>query len=111
MEIATTRYKRCDVVRPEGRIDTSTAGQLEEVLKALMDEERFRIVLDMEAVNFVSSKGWWVLINTQKACKKNSRGEIVLVKIGAEIRSSLEIVGMDNYFRTFEDVTSAVGSF
>ena len=59
----------------------------------------------------MSSKGWWVLIETQKKCKRYKRGEIVLVDVKEEIRASLDLVGMGSYFRIYDDVTTAVGNF
>jgi len=111
MEISSNQYKRCDLVSAAGRVDSSTAPQLEEALKAVTDAGRYKIALDMSGVTFMSSKGWWVLIDTQKTCKRYKRGELVLVNVRDEIRSSLDLVGMGSYFKIFNDVTSAVGSF
>ena len=65
----------------------------------------------MEQVDFMSSKGWWVLIQTQKACKRYNRGELVLVGVQDRIRDSLELVGMANYFQIFDDLVGAVANF
>jgi anti-sigma B factor antagonist len=111
MDITTTQFKRCDVIKADGRVDSSTAPQLEEAMNSIIESGRFKVVFDMSEVNFMSSKGWWVLIETQKKCKRYKRGEIVLVDVKDEIRSSLDLVGMGSYFRIFDDVTSAVGSF
>ena len=111
MEINTTHYKRCVVVKSVGRIDSYTAPELEEVLKKQIDDGIFKIVLDMEEVDFMSSKGWWVLIETQKACKRYNRGELVLTGVQERIRDSLNLVGMGSYFEIFDDVVSGVGHF
>ncbi len=111
MEVTTTQYKRCDLVKPTGRIDGSTAPQLEEALKAITEAGRYKLVLDMSDVNFVSSAGWWVLIRTQKTCRRYKRGEVVLACLDPKIRSSLDLVGMGTYFTIYDDVTSAVGNF
>ena len=111
MEITTIEYKRCDVVKTVGRIDSYTAPDLEDALSALTNEGKYKIVLDMEEVDFMSSKGWWVLIETQKNCKRYNRGELVLTGIQARIRDSLNLVGMGSYFQIFEDVVSAVANF
>ena len=65
----------------------------------------------MEDVEFMSSKGWWVLIETQKVCKRYNRGELVLANVPDKILSSLDLVGMSNYFQVFDDVVSAVAFF
>jgi len=41
----------------------------------------------MTDVNFLSSAGWWVLIGTQKECKKLNRGELVLACMDKTIRT------------------------
>jgi anti-sigma B factor antagonist len=111
MEIKTTQLKRTDVVDVDGRIDSFTAPNLEETLNELMSKGRYKIVVDMSDVDFMSSKGWWVLIETQKNCKRYNRGEVVLVGVQERIRESLDLVGMGSYFKIFDDVTTAVGSF
>jgi anti-sigma B factor antagonist len=111
MEISTTQHKRCDVVKASGRVDSSTAPELEQALNAITNAGRYKVVLDMSDITFMSSKGWWVLIDTQKTCKRYRRGELVLVNVRSEIRSSLDLVGMGSYFKIYNDVTEAVGSF
>jgi anti-sigma B factor antagonist len=111
MEITTTHYKRCDVVKSVGRIDSYTAPDLEEVLSSLTNDGRYKIVLDLEEVDFMSSKGWWVLIETQKNCKRYNRGELVLSSVQERIRDSLNLVGMGSYFQIFDDLVSAVAFF
>lgn len=109
MEIQTTEFKRCTLVKTSGRIDGSNAQQLAQALKAITSKGKYNIVFDMSEVNFVASAGWWVLIDTQKTCKPS--GELVLVKIEKGIKDSLDLVGMGSYFRTYDDVTAAVGDF
>jgi len=109
MEIQTTGFKRCTVVKTSGRIDGSNAQELAKALKAITSKGMHNIVFDMSEVVFVASAGWWVLIDTQKTCKPN--GELVLVKIEKGIKDSLNLVGMGSYFHAYEDVTTAVASF
>jgi anti-sigma B factor antagonist len=111
MEVNTTQYKRCDLVTANGRIDSYTAPELEKVFNEITEAGRFKIVFDLSDVTFVSSKGWWVMIDSQKKCRRYKRGELVLTNIRPEIRESLHLVGMDTYFKIFDDVTAAVGSF
>jgi anti-anti-sigma factor len=109
MEIQTTDFKRCTLVKTSGRIDGSNAPILAEALKGITGKGMRNIVFDMSEVTFVASAGWWVLIDTQKTCKPS--GELVLVQVEKGIKDSLNLVGMGSYFRTYDDVTSAVGDF
>lgn len=111
MDIKTTKHKRCDTIKMDGRVDSNNAPDLEKVFKSLTDNGRYKIVFDMSDVTFMSSKAWWVLIETQKSCKKLRRGELVLVGVKENIKDSLNLVGMGSYYKMFDDVAEAVGSF
>lgn len=110
MDITTTRYNRCDVIKMAGRVDTYSAPKLEETMAALIEEGRYNIVFDMGDVDFLSSKGLWVLTETQKSTRKH-RGKLVLTHVNDKIKSSFDLVGMTGYFDIFDDLTTAVGSF
>ncbi len=109
MDILTTVHKRCTVVKTSGRIDGSNAPDLGKALKEIIEKGVNNIIFDMSEVNFVASAGWWMLIDAQKSCRP--RGEVVLVAVDAGIKDSLNLVGMGSYFKTFDDLTTAVGSF
>jgi anti-sigma B factor antagonist len=111
MNFTTITHKRCEVLKTSGRVDGSTAPELEAALKAITDAGKHNIVFDMSEVNFLSSAGWWVLIGTQKECKKLNRGELVLACVDKTIHESLKLVGMEEYFKIFDNITTAVGSF
>lgn len=111
MELSTTRYKRCDVFKPVGRIDAYTAPALEEALNGVINEGRYNIVVEMSEAEFLSSRGLWVLTEANKQCKRYKRGELVLAGVNKEIQKTLELAGMSQYFTYFDDLTSAVGSF
>jgi anti-sigma B factor antagonist len=95
----------------DGRIDSNTGDSLMEAFEAVQNNGGFKIVFDMSDVEFMSSKGWWVLIQTQKACKRYNRGELVLAAVPQKIQDSLDLVGMQHYFSIYDDVISAVGAF
>ncbi len=111
MDITTTPYNRCVVVKTSGRIDGSNAPELGKALKAIEESGKFNIVFDMSEVTFIASAGWWILIDAQKNAKKLNRGELVLVQVDKSIKDSLNLVGMSSYFKIFDDLTAAVGSF
>ncbi len=110
MEITTTQYKHSDLLKVIGRIDSSTAPQLANMLDATTGAGRYRIILDLSAVEFMSSAGLRVLISTQKTCKRYNRGEVVLASVPKRIYDALELAGFVPLFRFFDNVLDAVGS-
>ena len=110
MEISTSQFKHSDLVVVKGRVDSFTSPQLAETLDGLTGSGRYKIVLDLTGVEFMSSAGLRVLISTQKECKKYNRGEVVLAAVPKRIYEALELAGFVPLFSFFDDVTAAVGS-
>jgi anti-sigma B factor antagonist len=111
MEITAKQYKHCDVVTVKGRVDSSTAPKLSEALEAVINAGRYKIVIDMEGLEYMSSAGFRALIAAQRNCKHFNRGEVVLASVPDNINTSLELAGFTTLFKLFKDLTSAVGNF
>ncbi len=111
MEVATERFKRCDLIKATGRIDSQTAPQLEEAFRGITADGRFRIVFDMSSVEFVSSAALRAMISAQKTCKRWNRGQVVLAAVPQRIHDTLDLAGFVPLFEFFDDPIKAVGSF
>jgi anti-sigma B factor antagonist len=110
MDFEITEYKRSTVLHTTGRIDSYTAPELEEALNQLIEKGQYNIIFDMSDVTFVSSAGWWALIRVQKEVNKLNRGELVLVNMDERIRESMDLVGIEPYFKVYDDLIDAVGN-
>jgi len=111
MEISVTNYKRCEIVKAVGRVDSSTSSILLTTFNSIIDKKRYRIVFNMSDVNFISSAGLRVLITTQKTCKRYNRGELVLCNVPENIMAALDLSGFSVLFRIFNTDLEAVGNF
>ncbi len=111
MEITTSQFKHCDLVKVSGRIDSGTAPKFAEELTKITSNGHFKIVIDLSDVQFLSSAGLRVLISTLKNCKRYNRGDVVLAAVPANILSVFDLAGFTSIFKIFDDVTTAVGEF
>ena len=111
MEITTQEFKQCNLITVTGRVDSATAAQLGEALEATTKKGRYKIVLDMSDVEYMSSAGMRVLIVTQKECKRLGRGEVVLAVVSERIKEALDLAGFIPLFTIFDEVAPAVGHF
>ncbi len=110
MEVTTTQYKRCDLVKAVGRIDSNTAPSLEKTFNEVVESGKSNIVFDMAEVDFISSRGLWVLLETQKSCKRQN-GKMILVNVSDDMQQSLDLAGVKHFIDILDDLTEAVGSF
>jgi anti-sigma B factor antagonist len=111
MEISTSQFKRCDLVKISGRVDSSTAPKFAEEIAKITYAGRYKIVIDLSEVQFLSSAGLRVLIATQKNSKRYNRGEVLLAAVPANILSVFDLAGFTSIFKIFDDVITAVGTF
>ena len=73
-----------------GRLDTTTAPQLEAELKQSISGVE-KLVLDFEALEYLSSAGLRVLLAAQKVM--NKQGEMVIRNVNETIAEIFEITG------------------
>jgi len=111
MEITSRPIDTYDLVAIKGRIDSYTAPDLSEKLFEITAKNRYKIILDLSEVIFVSSAGLRVFIDIQKTCKKMNQGEVVLVNIPPRVYETLELAGFAPLFKFYNDVSSAVKAF
>lgn len=73
-----------------GRLDTATAPRLEAELKRSLDGVE-RLVLDLGALEYMSSAGLRVLLAAQKVM--NRQGEMIVRKVNETIMEVFEVTG------------------
>ena len=111
MEITTQEFKHCDLIKVKGRVDSATAPEFSKALEKANNDGKFKIVVDMSELEYMSSAGFRALLATQRNCKRYNRGELVLVGVPQRIHEALELAGFTELFKTFDDPIEAVGSF
>jgi anti-sigma B factor antagonist len=111
MEITAKQFKNCDLLVISGRIDSSTAPQMAEALENVTGNGRYKIVLDMAGLEYMSSAGFRALLSSQRVCKRYNRGEVVLASVPERVQEALELAGFTELFKTYPESVEAVGSF
>ena len=111
MDVAIKNFKHCQLISIKGRVDSSTAPKLTDTFDTLHREGHYKLVLDLSETEYMSSAGFRAILAAQKESRKYNRGEVVLAMVPQLIHEALELTGMAVLFRTYDDLTSAVGSF
>ena len=92
MKINKTQNGADLTVSLEGRLDTTTAPELEAALGSL--DGVTKLVFDMAKLEYVSSAGLRVLLAAQKKMEK-SGGDMAVVNVNEEIQEIFEVTGFD----------------
>jgi len=112
MEIKTESMNRCELVRVFGRVDSSTAPELEKLLLGLVQSGQKNIVVNLARTEYISSAGLKALLSAQmKVRKAVPAGDVVISEIPSKLKESFDLVGFDRLFSFHDSDVRAVGSF
>lgn len=81
-----------------GRLDTAASRQFSEDMQPLMDNADKHIVLDCNALEFISSSGLRLFLSLRKATIAKG-GDVTIVGVSDEIRQVFTITGFYSLFR------------
>ena len=77
----------------EGRLDTTTAPQLEAELKQNLGDTK-ELVLDFAKLEYISSAGLRVILAAQKAM--NKQGSMVIKNVNSTVMEVFEVTGFSD---------------
>lgn len=93
MNIQTKKENEALTICLEGRLDTSTAPQLEECVKSSLDGVK-DLTLDLSALDYISSAGLRVLLTAQKMM--NTKGQMRICGVNETVMEIFDITGFAN---------------
>ena len=71
LSIATDNAQGVSVMTVKGRVDSETAPELDGALSKLLNENKNKIVLDLQGVDYLSSAGLRALVKALKDAQKS----------------------------------------
>jgi anti-sigma B factor antagonist len=107
LRVETSERDGWAVLEVGGEVDVATAPRLREQLIAVVNDERYQIVVDLEHVDFIDSTGLGVLIGALKRVRTHD-GDLALVCTEPRILKVFEITGLLSVFSVHPTVDAAV---
>ena len=108
MEITVKDFKQTELITIQGRVDSVEASRLVQALEAANHRGKYKLVVDMSQLEYMSSAGFRALAEAQRNSKRRKGGEVMLAQVPDPIREALETVGFTEYFNIFDNVTAAL---
>ena len=93
LNITKTFDEQALTVALEGRLDTTTAPELEADLKNSLDGLTV-LILDFEKLEYISSAGLRVLLSAQKVM--NRQGTMKVIHVGEVIKEIFDVTGFSD---------------
>jgi anti-sigma B factor antagonist len=110
MDINITEKGKVNVLDLNGKLDLPNAARLKDQVKALLDEQKNQIHLDMEKVDFINSSGLGALVSLMKEIRVH-KGRLTLSNLAPYVNEIFEITQLSHVFEIFQNVDDAVASY
>ncbi|MEP6603043.1 MAG: STAS domain-containing protein [Spartobacteria bacterium] len=98
-----------NVLALEGEIDLHVSPRIAISLAQITQEKPDRVVVDLTKVTYIDSSGLAVLIEGMQHVEEYS-GRFALVGLHENVRSIFEIARLDQVFRIYSDVDTALAA-
>jgi anti-sigma B factor antagonist len=110
MEITTTMHDGAMVLAVTGRIDTTTAGDLEAAINLGISNGTRQILLDLREVTYISSVGLRVLLATAKKLR-NDGDRYALCALSMEVQKVMKLAGFTSIFSIYASQEDALAAW
>ena len=94
MTINKTQNGASLLLNIEGRLETTTAPELEAVIKTELDGVT-ELIFDFSKLDYISSAGLRVLLSAQKAM--NNAGKMIVRNVSEDIMEIFEVTGFSEF--------------
>jgi len=110
VEITITNPEGKTVLSINGRIDTSTATELEQAINKEIGLSKRQILLDFSRVSYISSSGLRVLLATAKKLK-NPGDKFGICSLSPEVLKVLRLAGFTSIFSIYSSEGEALAGW
>lgn len=110
MEITQEKVNDVAIVELKGRLDVTTASDLEQVFTKLLDENQNKVLVECRELEYISSAGLRVLLTAAKQYNKVS-GQIMLSGLSQNVKQVFEISGFTSIFPIYATRDEALKAF
>lgn len=88
------------VIRVDGVVDAITASELEGVVANLISQKKFKILVDLGGVEYISSAGWGIFISRIQEIRDQG-GDLKLVNMIPNVHEIYELLEFGNVIKAF----------
>lgn len=109
-EVVRTDNGEVSVLRIKGYLDAHTAPELEAALQKLVDERRYRVIVNFKELGYISSAGLGVFMGFIEEMR-NGDGDIKLTNMSPKIFRVFDLLGFPALYEIRDDESHALSSF
>jgi anti-sigma B factor antagonist len=101
------QHKDITLLSVKGFIDTNTAPEFDKSFQGVLGENKFKLVVDLKDVNYISSAGWGLFVGEIKRIR-SQKGDLFLVAMSPEVEEAYDLLQFSTILKAFPTVEQAV---
>jgi len=102
--------KEIVIINARGYIDNTTAPGIDIVMKEQLASGRYKIIVNLKEINYISSAGWGVFVSEIREIRDHN-GDIVLANMSPDVHNVFELMEFSSILKSFESMNQAVSYF
>lgn len=103
-------HKNIALFRVQGIVDTTTSPQLHKVIAETIRNGASQIIVDLGAVNYVSSAGWGVFVGEIRGIRENG-GDLKIIQMLPDVNEVFEMLEFNRILSSYDSLEEAVDDF
>ena len=110
MDIIEEKQNDISIFRLNGRLDSNTSPEFEGRILETLENGSNKLIIDFEALEYISSAGLRVVNKTLRQLKTNE-GKLILCSMQDYVKEVFEIAGFDSFIPIVSDMDEALEKF
>jgi len=98
------------IVKVGGYMELTTADELDRVLASLIAGKSYKIIIDLQSVDYISSRGWSIFLSKIKEVREND-GDLKLVNMSNNVFEVYKILEFFWFLKVYDSIEEAVTEF
>lgn len=109
-EVVRSDTKDISILNIKGYLDAHTAPDFEKSLKNLIGEERYKIIVDLNGLQYISSAGLGVFMGFVEEIRQNS-GDIKICSASPKVFKVFDLLGFPSLYEFYDNSGQAANKF
>ena len=90
-----------------GRLDSNNSSTLEEILNEALEQGHYRLIVNLDGVDYISSSGLKALVTAWRLARDNG-GDVLLTNLRNRIKEIFNMIGFDMMFNIYDSPSDAI---
>ena len=105
-DVAREDHSEISILRLRGFLDAHTAPNFEQAIQELIEEDRYKIIVSMSDLNYISSAGLGVFMGFIEEIREKE-GDIKLTNMTDKVYKVFDLLGFPALYQIFKEEAEA----